>query len=426
MGRYCRREVTKLKILMLSLGGDGAVIAHQLSREGHSVDLWIKEKDYAKTLQGVVNRVESFRPYVAKADFVICDMVGFSQYASMFRSLKKPVLCCNEVADVLELDRVRGIKMAEKIGMSMPITVQCKNVEEAKQIEWKNPFGYVCKPCGNIDTGKTYVCETKELYDWALSQYKPEQELIVQEVVDPTTCIEVSTEGWFNGTDWLLPFNHTFEEKRFLVGDLGGMTGCQGNVVMPLREPTKLVQETVMRMTEPLRRAKYRGPLDVNCLVTKDAALFLEFTARFGYDAIDALMYGLRSTGQFLFEVATGVAQDVPMRGFDYLLAVRLTRAPYPGGHNDKSYNDGPVLGIDGLGNSAFLVNVWRDKSGYRSAGADGILCKVVTRGRDIREAQRRCYDKVKQVKVMDLQYRTDIGFHVEKDIAQLKKWGWL
>lgn len=415
-----------MKVLIISLGGDGAVIAHQLVREGHEVDLWIKEKDYAKTLVGLVNRVESFRPSIGKCDFIICDMVGFSNYANLFRSVRKPYLCCNEVADILELDRQRGAEVAKRVGMDLPETVECKNVNEARKIKWENEYGYVCKPCGNISTGSTFVCSTPELYAWALDQYDRGQELIVQAVIDPSSCIEVSTEGWFNGDRFIEPYNHTFEEKRFMPGDLGGMTGCQGNVVMPVRKADKLVDHTVKKMESALKVCGYRGPIDVNCLVTKDKAYFLEFTARFGYDAIDALMYGMENVCGFLFEIATGSAKRVPMRGFDYLLAVRLTHAPYPGGHTDHSYDNGPVMGVDEIGNSAFLANMWKDGKQYRSAGSDGILMKVVTRGRDVREAQRRCYDKVKQIKVMDLQYRNDIGYHVEKDIAQLQKWGWL
>ncbi len=416
-----------MRVLIISKENDGASIAQQLVREGHSVDMWIKDGEHSKSMRGIISRIDSFRPFVSKADLIICDSVGFSNNCDLFRRLGKPTLCCNEVGDVLELDRQRGMKVAKMVGMAIPETINCKNVEEARAIEWTNEWGYVIKPAGNLHTGSTYVCPEKELYDWALNQFKPEQEFIIQAVIDPSTTVEVSTEGWFNGVDWIQPFNHTFEEKRFMVGNLGSMTGCMGNVVIPLREPTKLVRESVMLMAPVLKKAGYRGPIDVNCLVTKEHAFALEFTCRFGYDAIDALMCGMKApVGGFLFELATGIAKTISLNGYDYLMAVRVSHFPYPTRMKDKGYEDGPVLGIKDIGKDIYLSAMYKKGDQYLSSGADGTLCKVVAHGRDVRETSRRCYDKVHKLVAMDLQYRTDIGGRVEKDMSRLKEWGWL
>jgi len=338
-------------------------------------------------------------------------------------------LGCNEVADVIELDRQRGMKVAKMVGMTIPDTIDCAGVDEARAIEWENEFGYVIKPTGNLHTGTTYVCTDREFYDYALEQFKPEQEFIIQAAIDPSTTVEVSTEGWFNGVDFIEPFNHTFEEKKFMPGDLGEMSGCMGNIVVPLREATKLVKETVMKMVPVLKKAAYRGPLDVNCLVTKDAAYVLEFTPRFGYDAIEALMCGMQagSVGGFLFEMATGIAKSIPMTGFDFLMAVNMSHSPYPIQSEDAlGYEDGPVLGVDSVGKDVYLAEVYKKDNKYFASGGDGIICKVVAHGRDVRETQRRCYDKVDKIRFMNPQYRVDIGDRVEKDMKRLKEWGWI
>lgn len=416
-----------MRVLIISKENDGASIAQQLMREGHSVDYYIKEPEHAKSMVGIVPRVDSFRPCVSRADLVICDSVGFSNNVALFQRMGKPVLCCNEIGDILELDRQRGMLLAGKVGMDIPETIDCKSVKEAQDVEWKNEWGYVIKPAGNLHTGSTYVCPDRRLYDWALLQFKPAQEFIIQAIIDPSTTVEVSTEGWFNGVDFLQPFNHTFEEKKFMVGNLGSMTGCMGNVVVPVREPDRLVKKTVALMAPVLKRAGYRGPIDVNCLVTKDKAYALEFTCRFGYDAIDALMHGLKQPlGELLFGVATGTAKDMWLQGFDYLMALRVSHFPYPTKVKDKGYTDGPVLGIPELGKDIYLSCIYKKGEEYLCSGADGTLCKVVAHGRDVRETQRRCYDKVKKLQCMDIQYRTDVGSRVEKDMARLRQWGWI
>ena len=66
-----------MRILILSAEGDGLGVAQRLSMEGHSVDLWIKENRFDRAGKGICNRVSTWRTPLAKADLIICDMVGF-------------------------------------------------------------------------------------------------------------------------------------------------------------------------------------------------------------------------------------------------------------------------------------------------------------------------------------------------------------
>lgn len=416
-----------MRVLIISKEGDGCGIAWRMVEEGHQVDLWIKHPDYAKALQGIVNRVESFRPYVSQADLIICDLVGFSSYAPLFSRLGKPTLGCNSMGDILELDRRRAMEVFQKVGINTPVTHYFDSPKSAATLRWVNPLGYVVKPSNNLHVSKTYLCDREEIYKWALTTLPTNAELIVQEIVDRSSAVEISTEGWYNGRDWMQPFNHTFEEKRLAVGEVGPMTGCMGNVVFPLRAPNKLVEATVMKLEPVLRKVSYKGPIDVNCLVTKDKALALEITARFGYDAIEALTHGLKGgLGSFLFDTATGIAKSVPMIGYDYLIAVRVVTTPYPVIVKDVSLRGSPVLGLEGPGGSVFPCDVYKESGKYKYASSDGVVCKVAANGRDVREAQRRVYARVADLRVQNILYRTDIGARVDRDITRLKQWGWL
>jgi len=419
-----------MRVLIISKEGDGAGIAYKLICEGHAVDLWIEDKNYKDCLRGFVERPTSWRPCVAKADLIICDMVGYSEHEDMFKRLGKPTLCCNAAGDILELDRQRGMAAFHKLGINTPPSQDFKNAKDAAKLKWVNEAGYVVKGSGNLDVGKTYVCDTEELYQWALTTMTDMHDIVVQERIPKEGSVEVSTEGWFNGIDFIHPFNHTFEEKHYFPEDIGKMTGCAGNVVLPMENPSRLAKETVMKFGPLLRKASYRGPLDVNCIVTKDKLYALELTCRFGYDAIEALMTGLNEPiGGFFFDVATGIKKSMKLRN-DFLITVRISRDPYPYAKPcdlDEPDKGMPICGLNITDMKfTYLCDVYKDGDQLKYAASDGVILKATAFGRTVKEAQHRVYKICKNVKAIDIAYSPGIGDRVDKDIASLKEWGWL
>lgn len=414
-----------MRFLFLSESGDGLGIAHQLVKEGHQVDYFIKERGYERAGKGIVNLVNSWRPKVAGVDLVICDMVGFGTQGELISKMGKPVLACDKVADLLELDRSKGMDVFKKLGIKTPETFSFKNPGEAKSIleTWEQP-GYVIKPSGNQATSKTCVCRDKEMFEYALGRLGASDRLIVQKIVEG---IEVSTEGWWNGRGWVEPFNHTFEEKRFLAGDLGPNTGCMGNVVIAARRRNKLVKETVAKLEPFLKRTSYRGPIDINCIVNEQGAFALEATARFGYDAIEALMEGLsESVADVLFEVALGVKKEFALTE-EYMIASRLSVPPWPHADEDGKNKGLPILGINDKNlKHIYFSDAYREGNSYYYAASDGVVLKATARGASVREAQRRVIRTLDNIKVLDKQYRRDIGDRVDRGMAALKDWRYL
>lgn len=419
-----------MKILIVSKEGDGAGVAYRLMTEGHDVHLWIKDNKYKDALRGIVNRPPAWKPMVRDSDLIICDMVGFSQYEDLFKRLGKPTLSCNKIADMLELDRSKGMAVFKRLGINTPTSQTFKNIQEAEGLEWKNEAGYVVKASGNLDTGKTYVCDSEEIYKWALSTMAGATDIVVQDRIPKEGSVEISTEGWFNGRDFVKPFNHTWEEKRLMAGDIGKMTGCMGNVVMAFQRPTYLAECTVMRFKPLLERMEYRGPIDVNCIVTKDKIYALEFTMRMGYDAVEALMTGLNEPmGAFLYEMALGTKISMDIRS-DFLLAIRVTRDPYPYAEPHEIEESDKGMPISGLTETdmkfVYLCDVMKKDGQLQYAASDGVLLKATSFGRSVKEAQSRAYKICKNVEAIDIAYRNDIGDRVEKNLDSLRAWGWI
>ena len=415
-----------MKILVISKSGDGLGIAYKFKKEGHDVRFYIKDSGYQYASLGLLDRVPSWRPSAGDwADFVIADMVGFGKIATTLDNFNVLHLGFNPIADMFELDRGKQMDVFNKLGIRTPDTFRFSSPTHAEEVadDWEDP-GWVLKPSGNIETAKTFVCRDKDTYLWALEQYKGSQALIVQRIIKG---IEISTEGWFNGTGWVVPFNHTFEEKRFLEGDLGPNTGCMGNVVMSVQRPEKdqLVQN-LKRLTPFLRAARFKGPVDLNTIVNENGIFALEVTPRLGYDAIEALDTLLdEPLSEMFMAVAAGGKSIMNLRP-GLAIAVRVSVPPYPHAEADVRDRGLPVLGVGPHDENIYFTDVLWDKKQkiMRWAGSDGVLLKVTAKDRKLKVATENAYKRVGELKGLDFQYRRDIGARVEGDLRALKSMG--
>lgn len=430
-----------MRILFVSKEGDGLGIAQRLVLEGHNVDVYVSDDRFKSAGRGIVTRVSEWRPAARRADLVIADCVGLGRYERDVQSLGRPSIGFSSALDTIELDRRKGMELFERAGIKIPETHYFDKIADALKIPTTAGWGdgWVIKANGNISTAKTAVVKDEAFWPLAVRQLPPESSGIVQRVI---SGVEVSTEGWFNGSTFVKPFNHTFEDKRFLAGDLGQNTGCMGNIVVRA-DGNKLTRETIER-TEPfLRMLGYRGPFDINTIVNENGAHALEVTSRMGYDAVEALAEGLDEPfGDFLFDIAMGTKREMALTA-DTMIAVRLSIPPWPMRRPDRDSINTPVLGIDDdTLLHLFLTDLAKDGGHYVTAGGDGVLLKAtaigavtppkpINNGKRTRpdytyEARRRVYRLLDKIKVSNKQYRTDIGARVNGDIAQLKEWSWL
>lgn len=421
-----------MKILMLSTEGDGLGVASKLVAEGHDVFMYIREPRFARAGEGIVKRISSWREGLRKAELIICDMVGWGHQEELLRSLGKPTISCSLVLEQAELDRARGMELFRSVGVEIPETFACKNAQEAQKIvkgqDWG--LGWVIKPDGNIATSKTIVVRDQEEFSFALERIPASVSLIVQRIVDG---IEISTEGWFNGRSFIVPFNHTFEEKCFLNDNLGPATGCMGNVVLA-RSSNRLTRATVEKLTPFLSVVGYRGPVDINCIVTKEKAYALEITARMGYDAVEALIEGLNEPLiDLFFETALGIKKKMEVTS-DCMMAVRLSVPPWPHAKPTAENRGDIVLGLTpGVLKHVAITDLFKAKGEFFTAAGDGVLLKATSTGRPngadpigVNEARNRVYRTLSNIRIGGKQYRTDIGDRAIKDWKQLKEWGWV
>ena len=435
-------------LTIISKDGDAWSLAQRIKEEGNRAIVYINCEEKRRVGNGLVEKSSEQRVLVEedgsmneevlkgvlypKPDCVIMDMVGtgFGDLADRLRKMSIPVIGGCSWADKIELDRPYGAKVMKTVGINIPSTKAFTDYKAAIRYVEDTNRPYVYKPSGNQSTTTTYVAKGASDLIGMLEYYSTiKEEFELQEKVDG---IEVSSELWFNGES-VVNVNHTMEEKPLLEGGREPKAGCMGSVVWIGSENTRLYKEGVGKLVPALRRISYRGPIDLNTIVTKDRLYGLEFTARFGYDALFVLLEMYKGKiSDLLYSVASGVARKMEFRG-EFGLGIDLCVPPYPLHSDPDMYKDVLIQGVSEENKRhLWLYDVYKVGDRFLCAGCGGDVGAVTARGdkvgnfNPIRDAHRRVTRTISNLVIPDLMWRRDIGDRVQRELEQLKAWGWL
>jgi phosphoribosylamine---glycine ligase len=413
------------RFLILSDSGDGVGLALRLKLEGHDAKIKIFDHMHNTQGKGLVDYSDEYQ----MGQTVIADCTGFGEILDSFRDSGIPIFGGGSFADKLEADRTYAEEVMKEAEIETPKSVSVTTWSDAaKQAERlaETSGKVVLKPEGDLSgVVPSYVASDVEDALMMLKQFEKEHgegdvELTVQEFIKG---VAVSTEGWFNGEEWVEGmFNHTIERKRFLDGDLGPSGGCTGNIVWPCDSKDPLVKQTLLKLTELMRERRYVGAIDVNCVVNKEGIYGLEFTPRFGYDAFPTLLHSLCDFdfGSYISDCACGSGDSVRLsEGFG--AGVRLSIPPWP---NEKYHNEDQVVlrGFDEDAREYFYpYGVSLVEEELRSSHGVGILGVMNYEGVSIGQVFACVYHQIQKLKIPNLQYRTDLTEQCLKDYRELQ-----
>lgn len=407
-----------MRFRLISRHADGIGLLYRIWQEGFETDFWVHDKRAKPTYKGILPQVQSYSEGLKKSDIVLFDMVGLGFLADRLKK-KVAVYGGGRINDKLELDRAFGMQTAQAARIKVPEHETFSSWDKAIDFVKKNKKTWVLKPQDNKSPMFTYVSEGPDDMIDMLGYFKtlwPKMEFVLQEKVEG---VEVSTEAWYvNGE--LVPnsINSTVETKRFMDGDKGPNTGCMTSVVWFHKGKPKIYFQTLGKLEKLLKRKKYSGPLDMNCIITKEGPCFLEFTARFGYNAVYAALQQLPEFGNYLADMAQGrIPKIKPSQ--DYSVAIRVSIPPYPQDIDASKTAGRPISGIDSL-KDVFLLDAKYDGR-IVTAGVDGVIAEITGRGKTLEELDKEVYRKVDKIKIPDKQFRSD-GIQVAKErIERLK-----
>ncbi len=356
-----------MRILFLSYCGSGISLAQRMSAEGHSVYVFVKGQGGELLGQGLVNRVETWRPSLMDADLVVCDSPGFGNYAKILRGNGRPVFGCNRLAD-LAMEPKRQSRLLDLLSVTAP---------------------------------------AEEVPD------------------DAIPCI---VQAWYNGRDWVRPFLVSMNEDHFMNGDVGPRVSSMGCLTWAAKKDYRLFENVLFPFEKFLKKISWRGPVNVSCRAWLEGTTVDAFLLGFQYDSTFALVEGLQEPlGDAIFETAAGLKQTLDITTFDYMLSARISVPPWPHARPNGEIRG---LGIGELSDKALkhlhFQDAYCEGKLYRISGLTGVVCSATAVGRTIDEVRSRVLRTVRELPLRDKQYRTDIGKASGERLERLQEYGYL
>jgi phosphoribosylamine--glycine ligase len=409
-----------MNFLMISKCGEGAQLLYKIAEEGNSVRLYIEQEEDRSCWSGILPQITS--PVPNHDEVVIFDQSGMGRLASNIAKTN-PVFGGSIWADHLEDDRMFGIEMMKKAGIQVPDTHNFKDHqwEDAHELIFQSDTKWVFKPSGHglpsrlsyvpsdSDDLHKYLTYVREAYGEKISSF------ILQEFVEGAL---ISTEFWCDGTRFVGPANHTVEAKKLMNDDLGPSTGCSGNLIWVADDDLAVMALRGFE-SECVKQA-YKGCIDLNAIVNDKGVFGLEWTPRFGYDAMPTILQLMQQDiGEVISNFARGQASYFPMLLDGFAGGVRLSIPPYPLEPPKTKDIDrvGPNVGIpirgfhEGSENHIYFLEIMKNGDDIlHSAGSGAIAVVSDVADDDPAECFTLPYSILDDVKIPDKMYRTDLA----------------
>ena len=348
-----------MKFLFRSGWGESLSLARRVEKEGNLVRFSIVEPMAQSVGLGLIERTKDLPGSISWADVVVFDSNSFDMPKEAQRAIVagKNVVGSSEFAGHLEKDRLFAADLARGAGIEVNNFRRFEGKgawQQARKFLVDQEGGWVWKPNGEGEICSTYVAKDVDemfrmlnYFERLHTKEKQPPDFILTPVIEGD---EVSTEAWFSGNEFFLA-NNTIERNRVFPGDLGEKVGCAGNVVWVAPDPTEcpLFDELLSPLNLALKKARYRGPIDVNAIIESESGspVFLEFTPRFGYDAIFALSHLVKDDlAGLLADTAMGRRWTGKVITDQFAGALGITVPPFPDEPNPDE-SGVPIFGFN-------------------------------------------------------------------------------
>lgn len=412
------------------LGEDSVLVYHQL-------------KDNRKVGTGLVPLTESKEEWLAWGEqdpstIYFFDCSGDGDFAKELQDSGKLVIGSGPFMDKLEKDRDWGAALAEKVGILCPPTKKFTSISAVQKFLETDPEqesgdgGWAWKSDRFLGSDVTLVSkdteEVMEHLEHVKERFGDSIKCILQEKIKG---VAVSTARWFNGKSFVGPYEGTIENKKFMNDGKGSSTGCSLNVVWFYTEESKIHEQLHFDALEAEFRSHSAPPglYDINTILNKEGAWFLEWTPRLGIDSELTSQRGITSLSGFLEALVLGKDVNAFFRVNTAYYAVRLSVPPYP---NELKEDKSPALGIrvknyDGIWDKFFVaVGVsWEEDKGLFVSDPTGFVGCAVSEDPSISKGFEKIYKFLDKLSVQDLQYRTDAATIILKDVETMLKYGY-
>lgn len=423
----------KKKFLFVTIYADIIDLAWKIKNEGNEVKFYIEDKDVKDIGDGFVDKVEKWEEFKDWADVIVFDEIGFGSIAEKLRKEGKLVIGGSVYTDKLEMDRNFGYQEMIDAGINVIPSWAFTDFDEAIKFIQKNPDRYVVKPCGKQDEKElSFVGEEEDGKDviqilelYKLRWSKKVKTFQLQKFI---SGVEVAVGAFFNGEDFVYPINVNFENKKLFPGNIGPSTWEMGTSMFWINSNI-IFNETLLKMKEKLKQSEYVGYIDINCIVNGRGIYPLEWTSRFGYPTISIQIEGILSEwGDFLYALTKKEKFEFKAKkGFQVGVVIAVPPFPFTDIYAFKKYSeDATIIFKKPILEGVHIANVKLVDGNYIVAGVDGFVLIIVGTGTTMEEARKSAYNKVSNIIIPNMFYRTDIGERWFTDSDKLFSWGYI
>jgi phosphoribosylamine--glycine ligase len=422
------------RLLFVSTFGQTADLAWQVTNEGAEARMWIQGKAEREVGDGFVPKVDDWRAHVEWADAVVFDDTGFGATCERLRAEGKAVVGGTAYSDRLELDRDFGQAEMKAAGLSVLPSWDFDSFDDAIRFVGEHPGRYVVKPNGKAQNEKvlSYVGQEEDGRDVVavLETYRRGWGGKIRgfQVQAYASGVEVAVGAYFNGKEFLLPACVNFEHKRLFNDEIGPSTGEMGTSMFWTGEDP-LYRATLAPLAGRLAATGYVGYFDVNCIASHRGVVPLEVTARFGCPTYNIQIDGVLSRwSDFLLAQARGEPFALrTRRGFQVGVVVAVPPYPFEDPAAFRRYSeDAVVMWRKPPSEGVHPGEVKLVEGDWRLTGTSGYSLVVTGTASTMIEARKEAYNRVRNVVIPNMFYRTDIGERWARDGDLLQSWGLL
>lgn len=421
-------------------------MCYRLKREGHSVRLYIEDKDQKQNLEGIIEKTDNWEKeldWVGKKGLIIFDSIGYGKIQDELREKGYSVVGGNKKSDQIEHDRQYGQKILSICGIKPVSSINFGNVKEAIKFLKKNKGRWVVKQNGHVHKGFNYIGQMEDASDAieVLKNYSrnDKKECYNIDLQRRVYGVEIGVARYFNGNDWVGPVEINMEHKNLCNEDLGPKTDEMGTLMWyDGNEKNKLFQETLARLKPYLQSINFKGDFDIDFIINEDKIYPLEVTARFGWPAVQ-LQSEIHNSpwGEFLKAMADGKPYDLKYKkGFGIVFLAATPPFPYssklrkysPEGQKIFFKSNFTEKDLEHIHLEEVSVKKGKNKKKeYFISSKSGYVFTITGMGKTVEEARGKAYGLISKIVVPKMFYRTDIGLKfIREDQKKLKKWGWI
>jgi phosphoribosylamine--glycine ligase len=429
-----KEDKTKRKFLVVSRWGESLDIAYAISQEGNAVKMYIEDKPSREIGYGFVQKVKDWQKQLDWADIIIFDYTGYGKVCSELRAAGKLVIGGTEYTDKLELDRNFGQDELKRHKIKVLPFKEFFSFQDAIDYVKLNPNAYVIKPMGETSEYKQllFVGSDDEGLDVirVLKAYEKSwgDDFGNFQLQRKVKGVEVSAAAFFNGTNFLEPINITFEHKKLFPKELGVSTGEMGSSMFWTKD-SPIFEATLRKFEATLAKHKFVGHIDINCIVNGNGIYPLEFTSRFGYPQIFIQRAGIiEPIGHMFYKIASGHTFKIQVKkGFQ--VGAFLVVPPFP--YDDKKTfelfsKDSVIVFKKDSKEGIHPMHLKNINEEWLITGNTGIALLVTGTALTMRDAQRMMQNRISNIIINNVYYRTDIGDRWLEDSDKLWSWGLL